>query len=55
MNHRAVLLKYTLGDNKSSRERSAAFPAFLFDAQEDVFETFEVIVLEPAKGGAGDL
>ena len=52
INHRAVLLKYTLGDNESSCERSAAFPSFLFDAQEYVFETFEVIMLEPANCGA---
>ena len=54
VDHRAVLLEYALGDNKSSRERCAAFPSFLFYA-EDVFETSEVIMLEPADSGVGNL
>ena len=49
------VLKYTFSDNKSSRERFAAFPSFLFDAQEDVFETFDDIMLKQANGGAGIL
>jgi hypothetical protein len=35
----ADLLKYALGDNERSLERSGAFSAFLFDAQQHVFET----------------
>ncbi|KAI9438881.1 hypothetical protein BJY52DRAFT_1217340 [Lactarius psammicola] len=44
-----------LGDNESPHKRSAAFATFTVDAQEDVFEAFEVIMIEPASGRTGNL
>ena len=42
-------------DHESSRQRSPAFMTFLFYAQEDVFETSQVIMIEPASGRTGNL
>ena len=35
--------------------QSAAFPSFLFNAEEHVFQTFHVIVIKPANGYDGNL
>ena len=48
--HAAVLLKMPLVTMKPSRQRSATFPSFLLDAEEQIFQTFEVIMIEPANG-----
>ena len=40
----------TLGHDESSRQRSPTFPSFLSDAEEQRFQTFEDIMIEPANG-----
>lgn len=46
----AAYLKYVL--DKSSRKKC---PSFIFDAEEHIFETSEVIVFEPPTINAGKL
>jgi hypothetical protein len=51
----AVSLEDTFCDYETSCERSVAFATFLFDTLEDVLKALQIVVIEPADGGAGDL
>ena len=44
-----------LRNDESSRQRSAVFPRFLFNAVEHAFQSFQAIKIEPENGITGNL